>query len=115
MIKLIEIYEDEALEPRDHHPLRQDRNRASKLKPRYNLREVFLNPEYITLMRCDASYQQKLSRGLLVIEGDKELNSMQKFTKVSYVSGNAAREIVAVISVEELVSRVNGSKSLLRG
>ena len=112
MIKLIEIYEDEALEPRDHHPLRQDRNRASKLKPRYNLREVFLNPEYITLMRCDASYQQKLSRGLLVIE---ELNSMQKFTKVSYVSGNAAREIVAVISVEELVSRVNGSKSLLRG
>jgi hypothetical protein len=114
MIKLIEIYEDETAESRDYHS-GEDFYGGPKLKTRYNLREVFLNPEYITLMRCDASYQQKLSRGLLVIEGGKKLNSMQKFTKVNYVSGNAAREIVAVISVEELVNRVNGNKSLLRG
>lgn len=100
MIKLIEIYEDDSY--RQH-------------KVRYKLREVFLNPEYITFMQCDLNYQQKLNRDLLAIEGGKKLNGMQKFTKISYLSGNSAEEIIVVAGVEELAARVNNGKSLLRG
>ena len=66
-------------------------------------------------MQSDFSYQRKLSANLLVVEGNKKLNSMQKFTKINYISGNAAKEIVVVAGVEELVQRVNSGKTLLKG
>lgn len=108
MIKLIEIYEDQYWDSRAEY-------KPESAKARYKLREVFLNPEYITSMQSDFSYQRKLSANLLVVEGDKKLNSMQRFTKINYISGNTAKEIVVVASVEELVQRVNSGKTLLKG
>jgi hypothetical protein len=108
MIKLIEIYEDQYWDSRAEY-------KSESVKARYKLREVFLNPEYITSMQSDLSYQRKLSSNLLVVEGDRKLNSMQRFTKINYISGNTAKEIVVVASVEELVQRVNSGKTLLKG
>jgi len=108
MIKLVEIYEDQYWDSRTEYE-------SNSVKTRYKLREVFLNPEYITSMQSDSSHKIMLSSGLLVVEGDKKLNPMQRFTKINYISGNTTKEIVVVANVEELVQRVNSGKTLLKG
>lgn len=112
MIKLIEIYEDQFW---DGPAARRAGFESNSVKTRYKLREVFLNPEYITSMQSDSSHKIMLSSGLLIVEGDKKLNPMQRFTKINYISGNTTKEIVVVASVEELVERVNSGKTLLKG
>ncbi len=108
MIKLVEIYEDQYWDSRAEYG-------SESIKTRYKLREVFINPEYITSMQPDLSHQHRLSVNLLVVEGETKLNPMQKFTKINYISGNSAKEIVVIGKVEELVQRVNSGKTLLKG
>jgi len=95
VIQLVEIYES---------------NKFAEKK--YELREVFINPEHVVCLRAAPRFKMLLREGLLP-EG---IDERQDFTRVQMNKGNSGLDIVVVgtpQSVEEKIRKTK--KTLLKG
>ena len=102
IVKLVEIYED---------------NMASfasrELAPRqYSLREVFVNPEHVVLLRPDLQFNKKSDK-VLMPEG---LRSEQEFTIIYINKGHSGLEIIVVGEPSAIEEKLNvANKRILKG
>ena len=77
----------------------------------YTLREVFINPEHVVMIREEARLQ-KINETLPLTEG---LNTNHRFTKLTINRGHTGTEIV-VVGAPDIVERsLNTNRQLLRG
>ena len=77
----------------------------------YTLREVFVNPEHVVMIREEARLQQ-INEQVPITEG---LKQNHRFTKLTINRGHTGTEIV-VVGAPDIVERsLNSNKQLLRG
>jgi hypothetical protein len=77
----------------------------------YTLREVFINPEHVVMIREEARLQE-LNEQIPLTEG---LKTEHRFTKLTINRGHTGTEIV-VVGAPDIVERsLNTDKQLLRG
>ena len=86
-------------------------NAALTTKQDYTLREVFINPEHVVMIREEARMQQLNERGLL----PDGLSTEHKFTKLTINRGQTGTEIIVVGSPNIIESSLNKQKKLIRG
>jgi len=86
-------------------------NKALTTKSDYTLREVFVNPEHVVMIREEARMQSLNEQGLLP-EG---LKSEHQFTKLTINRGHTGTEIIVVGSPTMVESSLNIKQQLLRG
>lgn len=86
-------------------------NAALTTKQDYTLREVFVNPEHVVMIREEARMQQLNERGLL----PDGLNIDHRFTKLTINKGHTGTEIIVVGSPKVVESSLNKQKKLIRG
>ena len=88
------------------------RNNALTTKQNdYTLREVFINPEHVVMIREDARLQE-INESIPLTEG---LNTNHRFTKLTINRGHTGTEII-VVGAPDIVERpLNTNKQLLRG
>jgi len=86
-------------------------NKALTTKSDYTLREVFVNPEHVVMIREEARMQSLHEQGLLP-EG---LKSEHQFTKLTINRGHTGTEIIVVGAPNIVEQTLNTSKQLLRG
>ena len=86
-------------------------NKALTTKSDYTLREVFVNPEHVVMIREEARMQSLNEQGLLP-EG---LKSEHQFTKLTINRGHTGTEIIVVGSPTMVESSLNLKQQLLRG
>ena len=77
----------------------------------YSLREVFVNPEHVVMIREDARLQE-LNTRLPLTEG---LNQGHRFTKLTINRGQTGTEIVVVGAPDMIEQSLNQNKKLIRG
>ena len=85
-------------------------NNALTTNSDYTLREVFVNPEHVIMIR-EESRMRKLNEQGLLPEG---LKSEHQFTKLTINRGHTGTEIVVVGSPAVVESSLN-TKQILRG
>ena len=85
----------------------------STYKTAYTLREVFVNPEHVVMIREEVKMQQLNEQGIL----PEELNPHHRFTKLTINRGHTGTEIIVVGAPEtvEKTLNTNKEKQLLRG
>ena len=77
----------------------------------YTLREVFVNPEHVVMIREEARLQQ-INEEVPLTEG---LKHNHRFTKLTINRGHTGTEIV-VVGAPDIVERsLNTTRQLLRG
>jgi len=86
-------------------------NKALTTKNDYTLREVFVNPEHVVMIREESRMQSLNEQGLLP-EG---LKTEHQFTKLTINRGHTGTEIVVVGSPSVVENSLNTNKQLLRG
>ncbi len=86
-------------------------NKALTTKSDYTLREVFVNPEHVVMIREEARMQSLNEQGLLP-EG---LKSEHQFTKLTINRGHTGTEIIVVGSPTMVENSLNIKQQLLRG
>jgi hypothetical protein len=97
MIKLIEVCEASS---------------ASRVKKRYLLREVYVNPKHVVSLREESGYQQKLEEGLL----PDGLDVRQHFTRITLDKGHTGLEMVVVGAPHVVEERLQADRrELLHG
>jgi len=86
----------------------------TKPESRFKVREIYISPEHIVMVREDSNIQRTLSEGLAVIPG---LSPTAKFSKLTVNRGTQGQDIVVAGSVEAVYEKINNvrSKQLLRG
>ena len=77
----------------------------------YTLREVFVNPEHVVMIREEARMQRLNEEGRL----PAQLHTEHKFTKLTINRGHTGTEIVVVGSPDTIENTLNTQKQLLRG
>ncbi len=88
-------------------------NSAITSQQAYTLREVFINPEHVVMIREESRMKQLNEQGML----PTELNKDHRFSKLSINRGHTGSEIVVVGSPETIEVTLNKSakKQVLRG
>jgi len=86
-------------------------NTALTTQQDYTLREVFVNPEHVVMIR-EESRMKKLNEQGLLPEG---LDKKHQFTKLTINRGQTGTEIVVVGSPKIVETTLNNKKELLRG
>jgi hypothetical protein len=86
-------------------------NGAVTTNKMYSLREVFINPEHVVLIREEKRMKELNERGR-VAEG---LDGAHRFSKLMINRGQTGTEIIVVGSPETVESTLKDSKRLLRG
>ena len=86
-------------------------NKALTNKNDYTLREVFVNPEHVVMIREESRMQNLNEQGLLP-EG---LKSEHQFTKLTINRGHTGTEIVVVGAPATVENSLNTNQQLLRG
>ncbi len=86
-------------------------NKALTTKSDYTLREVFVNPEHVVMIREEARMKSLNEQGLLP-EG---LKSEHQFTKLTINRGHTGTEIIVVGSPTMVENSLNTKQQLLRG
>ena len=85
-------------------------NTTLTTKSEYSLREVFVNPEHVIMIREESRMQQLNEQGRL----PENLSNGHRFTKLTINRGHTGTEIV-VVGAPDIVERsLNQSKQLLR-
>ena len=87
------------------------RNNVLTAQSEYTLREVFVNPEHVVMIRAEARMQQLNEQGLIA-EG---LSPEIQFTKLTINRGHTGTEIVVVGSPSIVERDLNKKKQLIRG
>jgi hypothetical protein len=77
----------------------------------YTLREVFVNPEHVVMIREEARMRQLNEQGVL----PADLADTHQFTKLTINRGHTGTEIVVVGAPSIIESTLNQQKTLLRG
>ena len=77
----------------------------------YTLREVFVNPEHVIMIREEARLKQLNEQSRLM----PDLESSHRFTKLTINRGHTGTEIVVVGAPDVIESTLNQQKKLLRG
>jgi hypothetical protein len=77
----------------------------------YTLREVFINPEHVVMIREEARMQQLREQGAL----PENLSDSHKFTKLTINRGHTGTEIVVVGAPDIIEKSLNQNKQVLRG
>ena len=77
----------------------------------YKLREIYVNPEHVVLMREDGNALKLLQENKLPSKLDKR----QRFTRIVIQKGAAGQEIVLVGAPELIEKKLFSEKRLLRG
>tara|TARA_Y100000593_G_scaffold44529_1_gene84943 strand:- start:1069 stop:1359 length:291 start_codon:yes stop_codon:yes gene_type:complete len=77
----------------------------------YTLREVFVNPEHVVMIREEARIQRLNEQGLL----KNGLDPAHRFTKLTINRGHTGTEIVVVGAPDVVEKSLNSNKQLLRG
>jgi hypothetical protein len=77
----------------------------------YSLREVFVNPEHVVMIR-EEKRMRELNESGKVASG---LDAAHQFSKLTINRGQAGTEIVVVGSPEMIETTLNSGKQLLRG
>ena len=86
-------------------------NGALTTRQDYTIREVFVNPEHVIMIREEARMQQLNEQGLLP-EG---LSNSHQFTKLTINRGHTGTEIIVVGAPSVIENSLNTNKELLRG
>lgn len=86
-------------------------NKALTTKSDYTLREVFVNPEHVVMIREESRMQSLNEQGLLP-EG---LKQEHQFTKLTINRGHTGTEIVVVGAPAVVENSLNTNQQLLRG
>ena len=95
LVKLTEIYHNNTLTTQQS----------------YTLREVFVNPEHVVMIREEGRMQQLNEQGHL----PSELDRAHRFTKLTINRGHTGTEIVVVGAPDVVESSLNNKNQLLRG
>ena len=77
----------------------------------YTLREVFVNPEHVVMIREEARMRQLNEQGVL----PADLADAHQFTKLTINRGHTGTEIIVVGAPSIIESTLNQQKTLLRG
>ena len=77
----------------------------------YTLREVFINPEHVVMIREEKRMKELNERGKVAAG----LDGAHQFSKLTINRGHAGTEIVVVGSPEIVENTLKNSKQLLRG
>ena len=87
-------------------------NGAVTSKQEYTLREVFVNPEHVIMIREETRMQRLNEQGLL----HEKLDVNHRFSKLTMNRGQTGTEIV-VVGAPEIIENTlnNNSKQLLKG
>ena len=77
----------------------------------YKLREIYINPEHVVLMREDSNALRLLEENRL----PKNLDKRQRFTRIVVQKGSNGQELVVVGAPELVEKKLFSEKQLLRG
>ena len=86
-------------------------NMLTSKKNNYTLREVFVNPEHVVMIREEARMQDLKEQGHL----PEDLNNNHRFTKLTINRGQTGTEIVVVGAPDMIEQSLNQNKKLIRG
>ncbi len=86
-------------------------NAALTTQKKYTLREVFVNPEHVVMIREESNMKQLNERGDLL----PDLNTEHRFTKLTINRGHTGTEIVVVGAPTAIENTLNQQKQLIRG
>lgn len=86
-------------------------NAALTTKQDYTLREVFVNPEHVVMIREEGRMQQLNEQGVL----PQTLSKSHRFTKLTINRGQTGTDIVVVGAPDIIENTLNQQKQLLRG
>jgi hypothetical protein len=87
-------------------------NAAVTLPNNYILREVFVNPEHVIMIREEKRIQELNEQGLL----NDDLDTTHRFSKLTINRGHTGTEIVVIGAPDTVETKLQqNSKQLLRG
>tara|TARA_B100001094_G_scaffold187226_1_gene181451 strand:+ start:2014 stop:2307 length:294 start_codon:yes stop_codon:yes gene_type:complete len=86
-------------------------NTLTSSKQEYLLRDVFINPEHVVMIREDARLAQ-LNENKSLLPG---MDTNHKFTKLTINRGHTGTEIVVVGSPQLVEEKLQKNKQLIRG
>ena len=88
-------------------------NSAITSQQTYTLREIFINPEHVVMIREESRMRQLNEQGMLPVE----LNKNHRFSKLSINRGSTGSEIVVVGAPETIEVELNKNvqKQVLSG
>jgi len=78
---------------------------------KYSLREVFVNPEHVVMIREEMRMKSLHESGHL----PNNLDAAHRFTKLTINRGHTGTEIVVVGAPDIIEQTLNNNKQLLRG
>jgi len=91
-------------------------NGAITVGHRYKLRDVFINPEHVILIREDLRVRELNENNMLHMPGTDGLTKNHRFSKLTINRGHSGSEIVVVGSPDVIEGRLKiNSPELLRG
>ncbi len=101
MIKLVEIIEN---------------NVAIRVSEKYSLREIYVSPEHIVMVRDEHTVSHTLAEASDILP---DLKRSVGFSKITINRGTTGQEIIVVGSVSSIYEKIEGAKirnkQLLRG
>jgi len=77
----------------------------------YSLREVFINPEHVVMIREEKQMKELNERGKVA----NGLDNGHRFSKLTINRGHAGTEIIVVGAPEVVENTLKNNKQLLRG
>jgi len=77
----------------------------------YSLREIFVNPEHVIMIREERRMKELNERGKVATD----LDMTHQFSKLTINRGHTGTEIVVVGSPEVIENTLNNTRQLLRG
>ena len=86
-------------------------NTTLTTKSEYTLREVFVNPEHVVMIREEMRMKSLHESGHL----PNNLDAAHRFTKLTINRGHTGTEIVVVGAPDIIEQTLNNNKQLLRG
>jgi len=81
------------------------------MRQTYTLREVFVNPEHVVMVREESRMKQLNEQGML----PSELNKDHRFSKLIINRGHTGSEIVVVGAPDIIETALNKTKQILKG
>ena len=78
---------------------------------KYSLREVFINPEHVVMVREEHRLRTINEQGLI----SEELDINHRFSKLIIDKGNTGTEIVVIGAPEIIEKTLHTNKQILRG
>ncbi len=77
----------------------------------YTLREVFVNPEHVVMIREEASLRTLNESGQVI----KDLDSNHRFTRLTINRGQTGTDIVVLGAPHIVESTLNSKRKLIKG